>query len=73
MTNNYYDYTKIIEALKKEESAENINRLGEWFEYNGDRCWNGECWTIEELNADLYPIYEEKDEQFTIVGYELKH
>lgn len=67
-------YNELIQAVKEEETAENLMALGEWFEHNGSTFWNGECYDTEKDfdGYNLYPIYEENDGDFEIVGYELK-
>ena len=73
---NRYDYEELKEkVLSAEATQEDINNLGEWFEQYGDRYWNGEYYSVDDNR--LYPIYrriddDELEEQYEIVGYEIK-
>ena len=68
-----YDYEELkSKALAADAAPEDLNALGEWFELYGDRYWNGEYFSIEG-GIRLYPIYHEvDDDEFEIVGYELR-
>lgn len=73
------EYEKLVDAVRKNESAENLAALGEWFSHNGTRWWNGEYYDVEELDARLYPIEEPDEvdengepETWKIIGWKLK-
>lgn len=68
---NRYSYSDLLEAVKKNESAENVNALGEWFEQYGAQFWNGEYYDADGLR--LFPVYVEiSEDQFEITGYEVR-
>lgn len=68
---NRYSYSERLEAVKANETPDNVNALGEWFEQYGDRYWNGEFFDADGLR--LFPVYVEVDEdQFEITGYEVR-
>lgn len=68
---NRYSYSELFEAVKANETPDNVNALGEWFEQYGDRYWNGEFFDADGLR--LFPVYVEVDEdQFEITGYEVR-
>lgn len=68
---NRYSYSELLEAVKANETPDNVNALGEWFEQYGDQFWNGEYYDADGLR--LFPVYVEADEdQFEIVGYEVR-
>lgn len=68
---NRYSYSELLEAVKANETPDNVNALGEWFERYGDQFWNGEYYDADGLR--LFPVYVEADEdQFEIVGYEVR-
>ena len=68
---NRYSYSDLLEAVKKNETAENVNALGEWFEQYGDQFWNGEYYDADGLR--LFPVYVAiSEEQFEITGYEVR-
>ena len=70
---NYYDYKDLRSAATKPGATqEDVNALGEWFEMNGSRYWNGECYDAGD-GYDLFPIYREiNEDDCEIVGYELR-
>ena len=68
---NRYSYSELLEAVKANETPDNVNALGEWFEQYGDRYWNGEYYDADGLR--LFPVYVEvSEDQFEIVGYEVR-
>lgn len=68
-----YDYEELKnKALSADATPEDVNALGKWFEQYGDRYWNGEYFGIEG-GICLYRVEKEVDEdEWEIVGYELK-
>lgn len=70
---NYYSFGDLLEALNNNLSAENINRMGVWFDLFGMEYWNGECFQLDE-SREIVPIYtwDEETEQGQLVGYKLK-
>lgn len=68
-----YDYEELRDkALSTTATQEDVNALGKWFEHYGNDYWNGEYWEIDSNNS-LYPIYREvSEDEFEIVGYEIK-
>lgn len=68
---NRYSYSELLEAVEANETPDNVDALGAWFEQYGDRYWNGEYYDADGLR--LFPVYVEADEdQFEIVGYEVR-
>ena len=68
---NRYSYSELLEAAKANETPDNVNALGEWFEQYGDQFWNGECYDADGLR--LFPVYVEvSEDQFEITGYEVR-
>lgn len=68
---NRYSYSELLEAVKANETPDNVNALGEWFEQYGDQFWNGEYYDADGLR--LFPVYAEVSEyQFEITGYEVR-
>lgn len=62
-----YDYNELKNAVKRNPTQENIEKLVSWFENYGNEYWNGECYDADELGC-IYPIYAEPE----IIGYELR-
>ncbi len=68
---NRYSYSELLEAVKANETPDNVNALGEWFEQYGDRYWNGEYYDADGLR--LFPVHVEvSEDQFEITGYEVR-
>lgn len=67
---------EILEKKAIEEGTEEaMNRLGEWYETEGMRYWNGEAFygKYEGREYHLVPVYEEtEDGDFEIVGWDLR-
>lgn len=69
---NEYSYKEAVSAALKDPTDENVQFLADWFEMYGQRYWNGECYLIDGFNR-LFPIYKEVEEdEFEIVGWEIK-
>lgn len=68
---NRYSYSELLEAVKANETPDNVDALGAWFEQYGDRYWNGEYYDADGLR--LFPVYVEvSEDQFEITGYEVR-
>lgn len=68
---NRYSYSELLEAVKANETPDNVNALGEWFERYGDQFWNGEYYDADGLR--LFPVYVEvSKDQFAITRYEVR-
>ena len=68
---NRYSYSELLEAVKANETPDNVNALGEWFERYGDQFWNGEYYDADGLR--LFPGYVEvSKDQFAITRYEVR-
>ena len=55
----YYDYSDLIKCYTNNKTDINLDSIGKWFELYGQDFWNGECYTCEELNGRLYPIFKD--------------
>lgn len=75
MSVSYYGYEELRKiALADDATQAGINRLGEWFDRYGSAYWNGEYYDAGD-DVRLFPIYEpinEGEDQFEVVGYELR-
>lgn len=68
---NYYSYQELKDAVIANPTAENVNKLGEWFSTYGNDYWNGEYYDADEFA--VWPMYEEVEEdEFEITGYEIR-
>lgn len=68
---NRYSYSELLEAVEANETPDNVDALGAWFEQYGDRYWNGEYYDADGLR--LFPVYVEvSEDQFEITGYEVR-
>lgn len=68
---NRYSYSELLEAVKSNETPDNVYALGAWFEQYGDQFWNGEYYDADGLR--LFPVYVEvSEDQFEITGYEVR-
>lgn len=59
---------------KASRTEENLTKLAEWFEAYGTEYWNGEYYTVAELDGRLFPIYADEDNEnggYDIIGWEL--
>lgn len=69
-----YNYEELErDALSASAAADDIARLGEWFERYGRDFWNGESYDINGRDR-LFPIYQENDDgvSFSIIAWEIK-
>ena len=68
-----YDYEELKEkALSEDATQKDLENLYDWFEMYDVYSWDGYCYPIDGVNS-LYPIYAETDEdEYEIVGYEIK-
>ena len=75
MNYDYYCYQELLAAALENETPENLEALGNWFENYGERYWNGEHWEASAPNEPsetryLYPIMvENEDGDFEVTGY----
>lgn len=66
-----YDYKELKQKVLENETEENLNALGEWFEMFGNDFWNGEYFDADDFH--LVPIYKEVDEdEFERIGWEIR-
>ena len=68
------EYEELLAAAFADDATQDdINALGEWFEANGLRYWNGEDYNIDGYHS-IRPVYEWDEETDTgeIVRYEIR-
>lgn len=64
------EYQELREKAINERTPEALAELGEWFEREGGRYWNGEVFDADGYS--LKPIYElDEFGDGTLVGWEL--
>ena len=67
-----YSYEELkSRALRHDATQRDIDTLGEWFWQYGLCYWNGEFFSIDKNNR-LFPVYEEQDDNFEVVRYDIR-
>jgi hypothetical protein len=69
----YYQYFALASrALSYRATAADVEALANWFEWYGSEYWTGEYFRIDSNNR-LYRVYEEiAEDEWEVVGYEIR-